>query len=202
MNAGFAEILTRSRLFQFASPRAVPIHRRPSLAPRREWMRVLGSCCLLGAVQGTNRTPSKRTNPPSVPIHKYPSFVWVIACGVPVKNPSWIRQAVCAYCEIRRFGSRAPAETVNSKMKAHTENGRKRRRVLPRTCVRNIASQLCSVRKSTRLADLITNDKTSIRALTCMLLAQPIVSTGGCDSLEIVGKRKWGGVRLPGRSLG
>jgi hypothetical protein len=41
--------------------------------------------------------PSKRNSPASVPIHTYPSVVWVIAVGAPAKTPSRTRQAVCAY---------------------------------------------------------------------------------------------------------
>src|SRR5271155_1581109 len=62
---------------------------------------------LSGAVHGTNRTPSKRTRPASVPIHKYPSAVCVIAFGAPAKSPSCIRQAVWVYWETCLVGSSA-----------------------------------------------------------------------------------------------
>jgi hypothetical protein len=70
----------------------------------------LGNFSPLGAAHGTKRTLSKRTNPASVPIHKYPSLVCVIAWGVPRKKPSRIHQAVWAYWVMLRLGSRAKAQ--------------------------------------------------------------------------------------------
>lgn len=58
-----------------------------------------------GGVQGTNRTPSKRTNPEVVPIHRYPSAVCTMAVGIPLNTPSCSRHDVCAYCDVRRTGS-------------------------------------------------------------------------------------------------
>ncbi len=58
-----------------------------------------------GGVQGTNRTPSKRTNPAVFPIHRYPSAVCTMAVGIPLNTPSCSRHDVCAYCDVRRTGS-------------------------------------------------------------------------------------------------
>ena len=69
-----------------------------------------GSGVSRGGAQGTKRTPSKRTSPASVPIHRYPSVVWPTACGALPRNPSRTRQAVWAYCEILTVGSSAAIE--------------------------------------------------------------------------------------------
>src|SRR5688572_28768723 len=64
--------------------------------------------------KGTKRTPSKRTSPPRVPIHRYPSGVWVISIGAPGRNPSCTVHTECPYCEIARDGSSANAVGANN----------------------------------------------------------------------------------------
>ena len=99
--------VTMRSFVQCASPPVVPIHRLPSRAPSRERTVLDGSGVSGGGAQGTKRTPSKRTSPALVPIHKYPSVVWPTALGILPRNPSRTRQAVWAYCEILTAGSSA-----------------------------------------------------------------------------------------------
>src|SRR5260370_34345472 len=85
----------------------MPIHNLPSRAAKREKTFEDGKCFPFGGVHGTNRTPSKRSRPPCVPIHKYPSVVCAIAFGEPLKTPSCTLQALCPYCEMWRVRSTA-----------------------------------------------------------------------------------------------
>src|SRR5580704_15788459 len=89
--------VNNSPFFHWARPEAVPIQRLPSVAPKSEITAGLGSCFPTGGAKGTKRTPSKRNNPAKVPIHTYPSVVWVIEEGAPAKAPSRTRQAEWAY---------------------------------------------------------------------------------------------------------
>src|SRR5260370_1464075 len=109
--------LVRFLLSQWLRPTSNPIHKLPSRAPKREVTLDDGKCCPSGGVHGTNRTPSKRSRPPCVPIHKYPSVVCAIAFGEPLKTPSCTLQAVCPYYEMWRDASstltHTPATTYN-----------------------------------------------------------------------------------------
>lgn len=118
------------RWLHFTRPREVPIQRLPSRVPSRECIRALGRCSPLEVVKGTNRTPSKRTNPPSVPTHRYPSAVWAIACGVPLKKPSAVRHAVWAYWEICRLWSAAGDEIVKKAREIQVSNAGERSRLV------------------------------------------------------------------------
>jgi hypothetical protein len=52
----------------------------------------------------------------------------VIACGVPLKKPSAVRQAVWAYWEICRLGSSAEDEIVKRARKIMKQNNGRRQR--------------------------------------------------------------------------
>ena len=67
----------------------------------------------------------KRTSPALVPIHRYPSAVRVIAAGGPRRNPSWMRHAACANCEMCSFGSSPKAEfTAKKSNRRESDSGR------------------------------------------------------------------------------
>jgi hypothetical protein len=52
----------------------------------------------------------------------YPSVVWVMARGEPLKNPSLVLHAVCAYCVIRLFASTAATCAAKSMSSQNATN--------------------------------------------------------------------------------
>ena len=74
----------------------------------------MGNEAGLACWNGRKLSPSNRINPFSVPIHRYPSAVCVIAVTAPAVNPLSLPHRSRMYCEIMRFGSIAGAEEVKN----------------------------------------------------------------------------------------
>src|SRR5271165_2160508 len=96
----------------------VPIQRLPSCAPLNEKILGSGRRSPAGGLHDVKRTPSKRTRPTLVPIHKKPSEVWVTTMGEPPNAPSCVLHAVCAYSKICLFGLTAETELVMKQNKS------------------------------------------------------------------------------------
>jgi hypothetical protein len=147
-------------------PPYVPIHSDPSAASETHEMNGVRSAGAFCRSLTTNRTPSNRTSPSSVPIQRYPSRVCTIASTVFCGSPVSLVQTERRDCVSARVGSSARAFPAMS-------------RSAPKTARQRSQTPRC-VSRLIRVLEI----RTSAGALILHLSGMTLSTEGGASQLD------------------